>query len=94
WQTLFYIILPMLRRSIAFVLVADTVANFLLFPPVQILTRGGPEGSTNLFMYEIYQNAFRFADYGLAYAEMVILIAIMLTIVIIQFNLLQSEEGT
>jgi len=93
WQTLFFVILPMMRRSIAFVLVADTVANFLLFPPIQILTRGGPAGSTNLFIFEVYQNAFTFADYGLAYAEMVILIAVMLIIVIIQFGLLRTQEG-
>lgn len=93
WQTFFNIVLPLMRRPIAFVLVADTVANFLLFAPVQILTSGGPSNSTNLFMFEIYQNAFTFADYGLAYAEMVILIIVMLLIVSIQFYLLQRLQA-
>ncbi|NJL54475.1 sugar ABC transporter permease [bacterium] len=91
WGTLLYVVLPLMRRPLAFVLVANTVANFLLFPPIQILTRGGPEGSTNLFMHEIYRRAFRFADYGLASAGMVILISIMLVIVIIQFRLLRTR---
>lgn len=92
WQTLFFVTLPMLRRTLAFVLVADTIANFLLFPPVQILTRGGPSNSTNLIMFEIYRNAFTFNDLGLAYALMVILLMILLVIVTIQFRLLRTGE--
>ena len=92
WRILFSITLPMLRRTLAFVLVADTIANFLLFPPVQILTRGGPGGSTNLIMFEIYRNAFSFNDLELAYALMVVLLLILMVIVSIQFKLLQAGE--
>jgi multiple sugar transport system permease protein len=91
WRTLFYIILPMMRRPLAFVLVADTVANFLLFPPVQILTRGGPVNSTNVIMFEIYRNAFTFNDFGLAYALMVLLLILLVVIVSLQFRLLRSD---
>lgn len=92
WTSFLHIQLPLLKRPLAFVLVADTVANFLLFPPIQILTRGGPQGSTNLLIYEIYRNAFTFADYGLAYAQMVLLIGVMTVIVAIQFRLLRSQD--
>ena len=91
-QALFQITVPLMKRPLAFVLVADTVSNFLLFPPIQILTQGGPENSTNLFMNEIYTNAFKYGDYGLAYAETIVLIGLMLVIVSIQFHLLKSEE--
>lgn len=91
WRTLYFIILPMMRRTLAFVLVADTIANFLLFTPVQILTRGGPQNSTNLIMFEIYRNAYTFNDYGLAYSLMVILMLIMLVITIFQFRLLRTD---
>ncbi|WEK50808.1 MAG: sugar ABC transporter permease [Candidatus Kaistia colombiensis] len=59
WQQLWNITLPMLRRPLLFVLVADTVANFLVFAPVQILTGGGPEETTNLIMSEIYHADLR-----------------------------------
>ena len=39
-------------------LVVDTIANFLFFAPVYILTSGGPAGSTNLLMFQAYQAAF------------------------------------
>lgn len=93
WTSFLHIQLPLLKRPLAFVLVAATVANFLLFPPIQILTRGGPQGSTNLLIYEIFRNAYTFADYGLAYAQMVLLIVVMIAIVAVQFRLLRSPSS-
>lgn len=92
WQTLLRVRLPQLRRALAFVLVADTAANVLLFAPVQILTKGGPGGSTNLVMYDIFRNAFTFGDLPLASAQTVILVAGLLVIVAIQFSLLNGGE--
>jgi multiple sugar transport system permease protein len=86
----FQIVLPLLRRPLAFVLVADTVANFLLFAPIQALTRGGPEDSTSLLMFDIFRQAYTYGDLGLAYSEATIVTLVMLIIVIVQFRLLQS----
>jgi multiple sugar transport system permease protein len=91
WKSLFEITLPMLRRTILFVLVANTVGNFLIFAPVQILTRGGPQGSTDLFIYQIYEQAFTFADISAASAGVVVLLLVMLSFVALQFRLLGSE---
>lgn len=86
----FQIVLPLLRRPLAFVLVADTVANFLLFAPIQALTGGGPDGSTSLVMFDIFRQAYSYGDVGLAYSEATIVILVMLIVVIVQFRLLQS----
>jgi len=93
WRTLISITLPLLRRTLAFVLVADTSANFLLFSPIQILTRGGPSNSTNLIMFETYRNAFAFNDLELAYALMIVLLAILMVVVTLQFRLLRTHES-
>lgn len=84
--------LPMLRRPLSFVLVAATVSNLLVFAPVQILTGGGPEGSTNLLMYDIYSRAYALGDMGRAQAEVVVLVVITLVIVAVQFRMLRSED--
>jgi ABC-type sugar transport system permease subunit len=89
-----HVTLPLLRRPLLFVLVADTVANFVLFAPIQVLTRGGPEGASNLLMYDIYHNQFELSDPHSAAAELVILLALMLVIVGVQFRLLRTAEGT
>ena len=89
WQSFRYITLPLLRRPLLFVIVADTVANFLVFAPVQILTNGGPQGTTNLIMADIYNRAFVFGDDTGAAAETVVLVAAVLAVVIVQFRLMR-----
>lgn len=92
WQRMWKITLPLVKRPLAFVLVADTVSNFLVFAPVQILTKGGPEGSTNLLMYDIYSRAFTLGDINKAQAEVIILVLLTLAIVALQFRLLRSDD--
>jgi multiple sugar transport system permease protein len=93
WSVFFRIVLPLMRRPLAFVLVANTVANFILFAPIQVLTSGGPKGSTDLIMYDAFEKAFIVGDRSAASAEVVLLLIIMLAIVIVQFRLI-SAEGT
>lgn len=92
WQRFRYVTFPQLRRPLTFVLVADTVANFLVFAPVQILTKGGPQGSTNLIMNEVYTRAFLSGDRGSAAAATVVLVLLVLVVVLLQFRLM-SEQG-
>lgn len=94
WQKFRYVTLPQLRRPLTFVLVADTVANFLVFAPVQILTQGGPQGSTDLIMNEIYTRAFINGDPGSASAATVVLVLLVLVIVLIQFRLMSGRDNT
>ncbi len=92
FQRFWYVTLPQLRRPLTFVLVADTVANFLVFAPVQILTKGGPAGSTNLIMNEVYTRQFITGDPSSAAAMTVVLVTSVLVIVGIQFWLM-SDKG-
>ena len=93
WQRFWKITLPMLRRPLLFVLVADTVANFLTFAPAQILTKGGPRGSTNFIMMEVYTRTFVYGDYAGGAAETVVLVAVVLLVVVIQFRLLRGASS-
>lgn len=91
WRTFVNITLPLLRRPLAFVLVADTVSNFLVFAPIQILTNGGPENTTRLVMFDIYNKAYQVGDVNLAQAEVVLLVLVMAAIVSVQFWLLNRR---
>jgi len=91
WQRFRYVTLPQLRRPLTFVLVADTVANFLVFAPVQILTKGGPQGTTNLIMNEVYTRAFLQGDRGSASAATVVLVLLVLVVVLVQFRLMNDK---
>jgi multiple sugar transport system permease protein len=92
WRRLISVTLPLVRRPLAFVLVADTVSNLLVFAPVQILTKGGPNGNSNLLMYDVYSRAYAIGDIHIAQAEVVVLVALTLAIVAGQFRLLRGED--
>ena len=92
-RTFLHITIPMLKRPLLFVLVADTVANFVLFVPVQLLTQGGPQSSTTLLMFEAYRTTFAYGSRNLGAAQVVLLTAIMLVFVLLQFRLLREDRG-
>jgi len=92
WQTFLHITLPLLRQVILFVLVADTIINFVLFIPPFVLTGGGPQLSTNLLMLETYRKGFLYGDTGGAGAISVLLLAIMVVIITIEFTMLRARE--
>jgi multiple sugar transport system permease protein len=91
-RTFFSITIPMLKRPLLFVLVADTVANFVLFVPVQLLTQGGPQNSTTLLMFDAYRTTYGYGSRNLGAAEVVILTGIMIFFVLLQFRLLREER--
>lgn len=92
WQRFRLVTLPLMRKPMAFVLVADTAINFLFFAPVYILTSGGPNGATSVLMFEAYRSAFTFSDIGRSLAISTVLLFVILVIVVMEFRFLRSPE--
>ncbi|MFD1719645.1 carbohydrate ABC transporter permease [Georgenia deserti] len=92
WRQFWNITLPSLRRPLLFVLVADTVSNFLVFAPVRVLTQGGPQDSTDLIMYNISDRAYTLGDTQAASAATLVLIVIVVAVVAVQFRLLPGKD--
>jgi ABC-type sugar transport system permease subunit len=88
WQGFLRITLPLLRRVFAFVLISDTVVNLFLFAPIWILTRGGPELSTNLLMYDAYRRGFVWGDLASSAVMMMVLLVIAAVAVAAEFFVL------
>ena len=86
------ITLPLMKRPLAFVLVADTAANFLLFAPVYIITNGGPNGATQLLMFEAYQAAFAYINHGRSMAISTIILLVVLVIAVLELRLFRPAE--
>lgn len=92
WKTVFYVIIPALKKTFAFVLIADTTSNLLLFAPMYMITKGGPQDSTNVLMYEAYKSAFIYGDQARSAALMTVLLLIVGVIVAIQFAFLKRGD--
>lgn len=94
YQTIFRITIPLLKRVLLFVFVANTTANILLFAPMQIITGGGPQESTNVLMFEAYQAAFRYGDRPRSSAIVMILLVMIVAICLFQAFLLNEKDET
>lgn len=86
-----HVTLPMLKRVLLFVLVADTALNFLLFAPVYLITAGGPAGSTDLLMYRTYKSAYVNLDTGTALATSTIVLMIIAVIAAVEFRMIRVK---
>lgn len=91
-QSFLHITLPLLRRVILFILVADTVVNFTLFAPPYLLTRGGPSKTTNLMMYDAWKRGFVYGDLGSSEAMVMILLAMLCVVLAFQFLILRPRD--
>ena len=91
-QSFLHITLPMMKKTILFVLVADTTQNFLMFTPMYILTGGGPQESTNVAMYEAYKNVFIYSDRGVGNAMVMTVIMMILLVVFIEFKFVKTKD--
>lgn len=87
----FTITLLLLSPTLLFVVVADTVINFLLFVPVYVMTQGGPSEATTLLMFEVYRNAFVYTRFGYAAAISTVLLLVIVIAVAIQMRFLRVQ---
>lgn len=86
-QRLFRITLPLISPTIFLLFVYNVIAGFQVFDSVQIMTTGGPAGSTTVMMERVYKYGFKMYQMGYAASWSWILFAIILLATIIQFTL-------
>ena len=91
-KTFIFITLPLLKKTLLFIFVTDTAANFMLFIPVFMLTHGGPDDSTNVLMYDAYQKAMLQGNKGHGMAVNVFLMLMLITVLAVQFKLSKEND--
>jgi len=72
WQRFRYVTLPLMKPAILVVLLFRTVFAIRLFDEVWVLTRGGPNGSTETISLLLFRSAFEFFEVGEAGALSII----------------------
>jgi multiple sugar transport system permease protein len=92
FQTFWFVLLPLLRRTILLTSVWTVLSSLQVFVIFQLLSRGGPRNQTQTILLSVYENAFVLANnLGLAAAMSMILFVIILIVTVIQFRLLRSN---
>jgi multiple sugar transport system permease protein len=94
WQRFWRITLPMLRPSLVFVVVINTIKSFQVFTEIYVMTKGGPLDATTTMTYLVYINAFEKADaMGYACAVAYVTFAIILSFSMVQMYFLRAGEA-
>lgn len=86
------IILPLMRRYIAFFATLSVITAFTgLFSLIYVMTGGGPGFGTTTMEYFVYTDAFSNQNFGEASAVGVVLFVVIFTISLLQITLLRTE---
>jgi sn-glycerol 3-phosphate transport system permease protein len=86
------IVFPLLSPTTFFLLVVNVVyAFFETFGIIHAVTQGGPYKATNILVYKVYSDGFIGLDLGGSAAQSVVLMAIVVTLTVIQFRYLERR---
>jgi sn-glycerol 3-phosphate transport system permease protein len=85
------VIFPLLMPTTLFVLVNAVINAFRLVDHIVVMTRGGPDNATALLLYYIFETGFRFWDSAYAATLTMVLLAILATVALVQFFILDRK---
>jgi ABC-type sugar transport system permease subunit len=91
WKEFWHITLPLLRPTLAFVLVTSVIFLWGLFAQAQLLTDGGPLHKTETIALYLYDTAFRYHRFGYASAIAIALSFFMFVSSYLNFRLTSSD---
>jgi raffinose/stachyose/melibiose transport system permease protein len=94
FQTLVYIIIPMLRPTIVNLTVLSFIGKMMIFDLVWIMTGGGPLWSTETVSTYVYKRAFDWNTFDLGYpsAIAVLWFVIIMIFVVLMTRLLRQRD--
>ena len=76
---------PLLKPTTLFVTIITLTDVYKMVDYLYIMTKGGPNNSSNMLLYYIYQTGFDFWDVGKASAISTVLVIMLLTVSCIRF---------
>lgn len=91
WKRLTLITLPLLTPTTLFVLVVAIIGSFQWVDQVWMLTQGGPDNATNLLLYYIYENAFKYFDFGYGSTLTMVLVAILISLAALSMRSMEKR---
>jgi sn-glycerol 3-phosphate transport system permease protein len=91
WQFFRRVTFPLLMPTTLFVLINAVINAFRMVDHIVVMTRGGPDNSTSLLLYHLYEVGFRFWDTAYAAALTVVLLVVLATVALVQFFVLDKR---
>jgi sn-glycerol 3-phosphate transport system permease protein len=92
WRRFWTIVFPLLSPTAFFLIVVNIVyAFFDTFGVVHAITRGGPNYATNILVYKVFNDGFINRDLGGSAAQSVVLMAVVITLTVVQFRFIERK---
>jgi sn-glycerol 3-phosphate transport system permease protein len=83
---------PLLSPTAFFLIVMNIVyAFFDTFGVIHAITEGGPNEATNIMVYKVFHDGFLSLDLGSSAAQSVILMAVVISLTVIQFRYIERK---
>jgi multiple sugar transport system permease protein len=92
WKRLWFVTLPMIRRSIVTNLMLITLQTLAVFTTIWVLTGGGPGGKSQTTPIYMYEQAFKFYNLGYGTAMALILLVVGALFSLIYLRFLKVDE--
>ncbi|MDG0809563.1 carbohydrate ABC transporter permease [Cohnella rhizosphaerae] len=90
-QKLWHIVIPSLKPTTLFLLVTAVIGSFQVFQNAYLMTGGGPDHATTMVGLLIFDNAFKYFEFGKAAAQSLILALIIALVSLFQFKFLGKD---
>jgi multiple sugar transport system permease protein len=81
-----YITLPALAPTTLFVSIIGVISSLQQFALPYIVTNGGPGDATSLYVFQMYQTAFTFRDFGYSSALAYLMLVLVLILSVVQLK--------
>lgn len=88
WQSFWRISFPAISPTTYFLLVTGLAMGFKTFDIVSVMTQGGPSNASNVYVYQVYLEAFVYNRMGVASA-----LAVVMFVLLMAFTYMQSRIG-
>ncbi len=93
WRRFRVVTIPAIWPSLLFVAVMLVIGGFNVFTSVLVMTGGGPGGQTDVVLTYMYDQAFKYLDFGYGSALAVILAVIVFVLAVIQLRVFRDRGG-
>lgn len=85
WQKMRTIVMPLVSPTTLFLVIMTTIESIKAYDQIQVMTQGGPAGSTRTLLYLYYQMAFEQFNMGQATAIATIIIVLTGVLALLMF---------
>ncbi|HET6988086.1 MAG TPA: sugar ABC transporter permease [Kribbella sp.] len=87
WRRFWSVVFPLLTPSLFFLTITQFITSFQVFGIIYVMTSGGPNNATSVFIFEIYEAAFGHGRLGYASAMGWVLFVIVGVVTAIQWKM-------